>query len=127
MKKASKHIIADNVQRLAKKHRHTAMSLGKETETSKTTMLRLMQPSEDSQDPRLKTLEATAEAFKSELWKLFFDGMPLELFEEKELHGIIQMLSQCSRENRLEIYRQIERIAKQDALEKEVQLLKAQQ
>jgi len=127
MKKTAKFVVAENIKRLAKMRGENTTTLGDKSKTSQATVSRLVKPQNDKIDPRLTTIEQTGEALKTSLWKLFFDDMPIELFADKSLDLAIRQLAECSPDNRLEIYRQIERIAKQDALEKKVKELEARE
>lgn len=93
-----KFIVAENISRACKLAGLNSVSLGEKSGTSQPTMNRLMTAREDTQDPRLGTIEAAGEALKIDVWKFFFENFPETLLREKRLGELIKMLGECSEE-----------------------------
>ena len=106
-----KYIVADNTSRLAKELGLNQMTLGKKSGTSQTTVGRMMKASEDSQDPKLSTIDGAAKGMSISTWKLFFEDMPIELFKDSGLDQMIRLYAQCSEGNRAEIFDQIKKVS----------------
>jgi len=113
-----KDITAANIKAIADKQRLKSEALGDKSGLSQRTAYRLMTVDADSRNPNLKSLEAVSKGLDIEIWKLFFENMPIELFEDKNLNQLIKLYSQCSEKNRTEIFEQIEKIATTDQMEK---------
>jgi transcriptional regulator with XRE-family HTH domain len=94
------------------------VSLGKKTGTSQPTMNRLMSARDDTQDPRLGTIEATAEALKMPAWALLFDSPSLEELADQRITESIKLMLGCSKKNRDKIFDLINDIARLDSLDR---------
>lgn len=113
-----KYVVARNVSAIAKRQGLNSVLLGKKTGTSQPTMNRLMTAREDTQDPRLGTIEAAAQALNVPPWMLFIENIPLSIIEDPRIAENMLKLASCSPRYREKIFEQISDAVRLDDMDR---------
>lgn len=77
-------VLADNLRQLMAHHGLSQNELGRLADVGQSTLSRLLDSADPStSNPRASTLEALADFFKVDAWKLLVPNAPIELLVEK--------------------------------------------
>lgn len=99
-------LLADNVIRIRKARNISQSDIGRLSNVSQRTVSKLEKKGEGGV-ANLDTVEALAEFFKTPLWLLLLDGMPVDPGEQKALDDAVKAILSLSQENRKKVYDRI--------------------
>jgi len=120
-----KNVLSKNTIALVKAKKLNLTSLAKKSGAGYGSCQRVTSPDEgEKNSPNLKNINKISKALEVSVWKLFFPNLPVKLMEDERLEKSIQMLVDCSDENRLDIYEHIQKVYDKDRMEKELRELK---